>query len=425
AHLDELEISKGSLAIKNSNLEIETLVANSTNSKQMTLTSSELELVEQSDMNGDNLDLTLDASKIKFINTAVELNWDNVSWSGPFEVINSEVTINGNNSIQVLSADPGSSLILGDGSNQNFERVEKLEGESGNSLNISSSAKASITLTEHFLFCTDFLNVTNVDLNGTSIIAAGINSTVTNSADWQTQSCESVLFADFDANYLCENGFAEFTDQSNGLTTTWEWDFGDEASPNNSSSLENAFHEFSRAGLFTVNLTIGNGQQSHSVSKEVEITPTTVAKNEIAVGSDELVSASLSSAYQWFLNDERIEGATSRSYNYQGAEGVYRVVTYDGQCNRTSSLATITDLRTEETRLRVYPNPADVEIVIEFNSGPTQVSVTDLLGRVVYSSQGNSKVTLPAHQLSNGIYLLKINDGVREVIKKILVSHQN
>ena len=144
--------------------------------------------------------------------------------------------------------------------------------------------------------------------------------------------------------------------------------------------------------------------------------------NDIAVNANELMSLATSSSYQWFLNEQKIEGAMSRSYPYQGAEGVYRVVTLDGSCNKASNLVTITGLDNESYEFSVYPNPVQSDLSIEINSSfPAQAIIFDLLGRVWSTTTFTASANIPMHSLSNGIYILKVKTTEREMTRKVIV----
>jgi hypothetical protein len=346
------------------------------------------------------------ASKIKIENATATLDWNNVSYAGMLEMANATVNLNGNNLIGDLSLVSGSHLLMEQASHQLFKRISKLEGVAGNESSISSSSKSTIETEDHFLLCADFVNVTNIDLVGSARINLGVNSEVSNSVNWLSQPCESVLFADFDETYLCENGFTEFYNKSKGSILTYQWNFGDELSTINVSTDENPYHAFLDPGPHLVQLTIGDGTLSHSFSKTISIEPSLIQKNTIAINSSDLMSVATSSSYQWFLNEQKIPGATSRFYVYNGNEGVYRVVTYDGICNLASELITITGLETGMDQIKIYPNPANDELLIETNwPRPQVITLTDLVGRTMKQSMLHHFITIPTNELSNGIYL--------------------
>lgn len=423
---DQLEINNGSLFIDRSTLTINKLIANSVLTKELNVDHAEIKIVQLADMDGDHLTFESIASKIKVENVTATLNWKNVSFAGMVEIANATVTLKGNNIIGDLSLLSGAHLLIEPTSSQLIKRISKLEGAAGNESSISSPSKSTIVIEGHFLLCADFVNVTNIDLVGSAKINLGANGTVSNSANWLSQPCESVLFADFDEAYLCVNGFTEFFNKSQGSILTYQWDFGDELSTINISTAENPYHAFSDPGPHIVQLTIGDGALSHSISKTINIKPSLFPKNSIAINSSDLMSVRTSSSYQWFLNEQKIPGATSRSYVYNGDEGVYRVVTYEGVCNLASELITITGLETEMDQIKIYPNPANDELLIEADlPSPQMITLTDLLGRTIKQSMLYHFMTISTNELSNGIYLLKIQNGNSELVRKIVIKHHD
>jgi hypothetical protein len=78
--------------------------------------------------------------------------------------------------------------------------------------------------------------------------------------------------------------------------------------------------------------------------------------------------------------------------------------------------------------VKIYPNPGHGIYTVEVQGGNTsftEIEVTDLTGRVVYSMQNLSirvadRFTISAHKLPAGIYLLKLKgEGEQQVLKLI------
>ena len=421
---DELELLNGKLTINNSMLTLNKLMADSpSHPKELVVVDTEIKLSERSHFEASQLNFDSSESKIVFDNAIVDLNWDGISFGGAFEIIQSEVYASGNIEVGDLSIYPGSGLLLEPGSQFHADTISWMKGEKNKLITISSDLKSSLSSSAHFLLCTDYLNISNVDFIGSSRIYTGLNSTITNASNWQAQTCASALFADFDVKFLCQNGFTEFENNSIGNIDKYKWSFADGEGVIGSSVFENSFQSFEEAGIYTISLTVKDQSNSHTFERQIEISPTTTGRNSVAVNADNLVSLAISSSYQWFLNDQKIDGAVGRSYAYNGNEGVYRVVTYDGACNKASNLVTITGLENELVGLKVYPNPAnDVLHVVFHSSPPVQAILSDLLGRVMSVSVFNNSVSISMNSLSNGIYLLKIKTGTGEIEKKIVVN---
>ena len=60
----------------------------------------------------------------------------------------------------------------------------------------------------------------------------------------------------------------KFTDKSKGSPTSWSWNFGDK----NTSNDKNPVHTYSKAGKYTVSLTVTNAAGSNTAKKTNYIT---------------------------------------------------------------------------------------------------------------------------------------------------------
>ncbi|MEZ4974712.1 MAG: S8 family serine peptidase [Cyclobacteriaceae bacterium] len=423
ATANEIEVVAGKLSVVNSKISLNSLKAIGATAKSLNLTNAILNLNAESEINGTSLEWNATDSKLLVDNVNATLNWNSVNFKGELEVNAANVNITGSNSFESIKIQAGSSIQLANGSNQDIGRIVSLEGSEGEPVSISSNGKASVTLIEHSLLCADYLSITNVDLVGSSIINAGLNSTIINSENWKTQACETVLFADFEEGFPCQNGLTEFYDRSTGDVTTWQWSFGDEGAVFNESDLQNPFLSFEKAGTHTVSLTVSDGSASHSYAKEVEIIPTSFLKNKIAVNGDNLMSVDISSNYQWYRDGNEISGATQRSYLFNGDEGIYQVVVDAGECNRSSELVTITGLSELPDVLKIYPSPAKNWISIQSSYPVKQLTIHDALGRLMVSKNDVFETPISVANLADGLYVVKVVTIGGVTSQRIVVAH--
>ncbi|HEY5690726.1 MAG TPA: S8 family serine peptidase [Cyclobacteriaceae bacterium] len=417
---DQLGLIAGKLTINKSKLNLNRLNLTSSSSKELRIDNSEIRIADQSEVDGNTVTIDAATSKIILEAPAIVLNWSEVNFDGELQIGASNVSVAGSNFIRYLRVNPGTSINISDGSVLKVDSLSGFEGQVGNPISISSSTKSTIEITSHFLLCSDYININNVDLIGSARINLGPNSLLINSLNWLSQPCATVLFANFDASYLCQNGFTEFIDKSVGPVTSWEWDFGDSGSIANSSTFKNSYHGFENAGVYQVQLIIRDGQSTASFSKEIEISPSQLNPIDIAVNSTHLTCLSTASYYQWFVDEQVIQGATDRSYFYDGNDGVYRVVTYDGECNHSSRLLTITELEADN-QINIYPNPAkDLLNVIGLKSN-SWILLRDAVGKILFTNIANKDMTIPLGNVSAGIYFLQIENSEAIIIKKIAV----
>ncbi len=125
-----------------------------------------------------------------------------------------------------------------------------------------------------------------------------------------------------------------------------------------------------------------------------------------AIYDEETVPSECANEEGWRTYEVGEEDATLPSYLY-GTCGVTSIIEF-GQ------------------HFRIYPNPTTNHINIDLGdqNNETQISLTDLTGRVLkyVESDGQSKVTVPVSDLSAGLYLLQIKSGDNSVSKKILIG---
>lgn len=141
-------------------------------------------------------------------------------------------------------------------------------------------------------------------------------------------------------------------------------------------------------------------------------------------GIDSLAS-SYAAGNQWYRNDSAITGANGRFYKYT-SNGIYRVVYTDANGCRNSSdtiqIRNHTKLRenVQLSALRVYPNPSEQFITVEFGESFSGViELYDALGRKVKEQQieAGEKVQIDISDLSRGVYHLQIEGRNFEIVK--------
>jgi hypothetical protein len=92
--------------------------------------------------------------------------------------------------------------------------------------------------------------------------------------------------------------------------------------------------------------------------------------------------------------------------------------------------ATASNEDVEDVEFSVYPNPSNGQFTVESsndtNSNDAVISVLDLNGRVVFTKeiQNASRLneTIDVQNLTNGLYLLQIQQGASRTVKKIIIN---
>jgi surface protein len=68
--------------------------------------------------------------------------------------------------------------------------------------------------------------------------------------------------------------------------------------------------------------------------------------------------------------------------------------------------------------ISIYPNPTDNYLFIEGNKNPISISIYNLLGAEVISKSNTGKIDVS--KLSNGVYIIKISDGIGQIDRKFI-----
>jgi hypothetical protein len=422
-----------------------------------TLQANEITLLSPSLWNVTNAQLTitskitLPANQLLFIsvgssvhaaNKYVTIDWGNQDYNGKIYVAeNADLTMLGQSKIATTDVDGklraqgsftydtlrlglGSELAIQNGKTQTVLSAIEIESSAEKPIRISSETSATLHLALHQKYCFDNLIVSNTDIEGEGVMNAGLNSNVSNSSNWLQMPCEEVLFANFEIQYPCEGAMTQFTDVSTGIPTSWQWDFNDEELPSNTSSSQNPQHVFTSRGDFEVSLTVQNKSQTQTFSKLISIEENTLSANSVVVSTDQLMSLNTASAYQWYIDRETIEDATSRSLTFQQEAGLYEVVTIEGNCNRISTPYLVTGVDDAEQIFSVFPNPADHAFTVDYDK--SKYSGTALLKNNLGQTIKSISIEKPVstHNLTDGLYLIEIEEQTgKRLIQKILVKH--
>jgi uncharacterized repeat protein (TIGR01451 family) len=143
-----------------------------------------------------------------------------------------------------------------------------------------------------------------------------------------------------------------------------------------------------------------------------------------------LLTASEGDNYQWFLNDEPIEGATEQEYTAT-ENGNYSVqVDIDFPCSEMSSstfivVTSVDDWKGKEVKL--FPNPLTTSAILDVGelSGTARVEVYDISGKLQRSellSLDSGSLILERGALSAGTYILRLTQGEEAMELKFVVG---
>ncbi len=139
-------------------------------------------------------------------------------------------------------------------------------------------------------------------------------------------------------------------------------------------------------------------------------------------------------SYQWYLDGNEIAGATAATYDWT-TPGNYSVeIQQFDQCPSFTSNAevigtTVDENTATEFELSVFPNPAEDRVIVKTRASrytTAQLSVMDMTGKVVYTSQENlngglNLIALNA-ELSAGVYTVEIRSGESAQTTRLIVK---
>lgn len=292
---------------------------------------------------------------------------------------------------------------------------------------IQASSKGKIIHDIYRKYCFEHISVSNVDVSGDAIINLGVGAELTNSSGWLQQNCGEVLFANFKSTFPCAGAAVNFENLSEGNISTYLWDFGGLGE----SSLQNPFFVFDNTGEYLIKLTVSNAEGSTTFERSIQIGENTLQKPAIVVNGTTLTSQTPGSSYQWYLNGEKIAGATNRSLEASG-DGSYQVAIFGEACNRVSDpvvISAIPDQEVELSRFGIFvgPIPSEDQLTVTFTNGytgPITLSILDMAGRVFRNIEIGKNtesvevdMNLPAN---NGLYILRIKTDNLTLHKKVI-----
>lgn len=348
--------------------------------------------------------------------------------------VGGSLTLTGNGTFDSLVVAPGSQLTFGAGGIYTFLETFQAVGASGNLTVMRTNGGLATFVADNpeIRFCFDFLDVNNIEIEGTTFFVSGRNSTISaSSTGWFLGDCSDALFGDFSASFLCALGKASFTDRSTGNPTSWRWNFGDEQFPTrNTSTLQNPTHVYSFPGTYTVTLEVSDGSITRTTRRQVTVSEgaNNLTVPVIVVEGQNLQSSLLAPSYQWYRNGLPINGATARSIQATSS-ATYTVEVSNGEC-RFESAPTVVGgfVQDELAKTLLYPNPTADQVGIQMENrllGTVKVSVFSLTGQLLLSESFDKKTTVFDQQLSlttlpSGLYHCTIELSGGLINQKIL-----
>jgi hypothetical protein len=209
-----------------------------------------------------------------------------------------------------------------------------------------------------------------------------------------TATCAPIAaFTSSDTVFCNEAGQClSFTDHSTNSPTSWLWLFPG-AVPDSSTQQNPDSICYYTSGTYPVTLIVSNGTNTDTltVSPMITLVPPPVVPVVTVIGGDTLVSSPAFS-YQWYKNGSPISGAID-SFFVATQPGTYSVgITDSLGCSSLSGgvLIASTNELMQRLQVKLYPNPAHDELIIEGKAGNCSLVISDVLGEKVFEESINS-----------------------------------
>jgi len=192
------------------------------------------------------------------------------------------------------------------------------------------------------------------------------------------------------------------------------------------------------ANDITYTVTINDGS-SLLTSGAVALTVHPLPPTPVITFTGGILHSSSSTGNQWYLNFALIPGATNQDLS-PIASGEYYVIVSDPVSNCASESSNIiTFLFTGINpmpplgRVEIYPNPFQDKVTISYDipePGSVNITLYDIFGKTLRLIEDNVKqdagkhtLEMPAGNLMEGVYFIRIRTQAYSVTKKILLTH--
>ncbi|MEP2669010.1 MAG: S8 family serine peptidase [Cyclobacteriaceae bacterium] len=442
--INGVELESGHLQLSENEIKLNELSTVGIDAKTLTLSGTSVSGISSLSLDFSGLLLESENAIVTVpVSSAYSLNVGTNTFDGAIQLEGGEINIEGNGSIESvegfgiliingnhswenINLNEGSTLLINEGTVQSLTKEFTLQATSVNRTSISSSGSdlATLDFEEHIKICMDHLDVENVSVTGQATLNAGINSTLTNSPNWKQDTCDNILFPDFDFEFNCENAAVFFTDKSSGPVSGYNWDFGDITSVQNTSSLVNPIHLFEGTGQFQVSLEVSDGSNSVSYAKTLELNPSVLVENNIELSNGKLISFLPANKYQWVLDGELLEDTNLRSIPLSTGFGVYSVLTFDDNCNRQSTPFLVTGLTDEKdiNSIQIHPNPAESQLYVK-GEGIQSLRIVNQVGlnMIVEFEETQEGWSLNVSPLPKGLYIILVQSSFGVTRHRVVV----
>lgn len=279
-----------------------------------------------------------------------------------------------------------------------------------------------------------FNGLTQVDVNFVSVLALGAATwapTVVTTLDESTESqyitIMGLTLVTPIATFPTGNNNIDVTDGTTTFTMRIDadTDIPGTAAPTGTFNLTGVGGQFDNSAPYTSGYQIFPCGTS---SFETVCDGTNTPNNAVTVVAETITAIATGVSYQWIdcSDDSEINGETGMSFTAT-ADGEYAVIVSNAECSDTSvcEMITIDTSNLNEVEaigLVVYPNPTNGVLNIRFNGTEGALILTDLAGKIAFTTTVESNEAIDLSGLSAGTYLLNLTVNGMVTTERISVK---
>jgi len=237
----------------------------------------------------------------------------------------------------------------------------------------------------------------------------------------------------------CDEQVITFTNTSTGSISASNWDFGANATPATATGFGPFDVTYVGAGKSTVTLTVEGVENGTLVETKTDIISTapqhTPTFTEEAVADNDAQRTLVSSAgdsYQWYMNNELIEGAINQTYLATETASYAVEVEVDGCIGVSDNTKLITALIDDYfgNSIFIYPNPTTNKITLDVTNeskGDVLIKIYNVSGKLYFEENSIKNHAGFTKQIdvsiyNRGIYFVELQFNDHKAVRKLIVE---
>ncbi|MBL0317650.1 MAG: T9SS type A sorting domain-containing protein [Flavobacteriales bacterium] len=244
------------------------------------------------------------------------------------------------------------------------------------------------------------------EIPNTASIYFDFNPAIVTNTEMNTiYDCLDLEQASISATSICAGESIECTNDAVWIASL-EWSFEDALVGQN-----DYIHTLDASGLLT--MSVSNSLCTYSQNWELSA----VNAEATFTANGNTLTANEASTYQWYLNGNPIQNATSQNYSITTTGNYSVAITDENGCEDVSEEMQVVYNVVDElvsSALLLYPNPVNDILNVQFNSIPQPnavLSMVDVHGRVNWTinTNGTNSIQIDCSDIATGIYTILLD----------------